>query len=286
MLSNTFCHIPRITPKVEERLWSEGLHSWDDLRHASSLPVTRVSLQSVREHVEDSLLQLQKGNPRYFSDTLPSSLHWRLFPEFRHTAAYLDIETTGLSAGANAVTTIALYDGLTVKYYVQGQNLAEFQRDVAEYKLLVTYNGKCFDIPFLRQSLGLALEQAHIDLRYVLFKLGYRGGLKGCEKQMGIRRNELEGVDGYMAVLLWQEYTQRRNPCALDTLLAYNIADVLSLETLLVKAYNLLIEDTPFAATRRLALPTPAANPFAADVETLQRLMSGMPWRYPVAATA
>jgi uncharacterized protein YprB with RNaseH-like and TPR domain len=285
MLSNTFCHIPRVSPKVETRLWTEGLYTWDDLGKAGSLPVTRVSLQSVREHIEESFLQLQTGNPRYFSDTLPAHLHWRLFPEFRRSAAYLDIETTGLSAGDNAVTTIALYDGLTIKYYIQGQNLGEFKRDIGQYKLLVTYNGKCFDIPFLRQSLGLELEQAHIDLRYVLFRLGYRGGLKGCEKQMGIARHELEGVDGYMAVLLWQEYQRSRNPRALDTLLAYNIADVLSLETLLVKAYNLLIKETPFERARRLELPTPPENPFTADVKTLRRLMNSVPWHYARAET-
>jgi len=50
---------------------------------------------------------------------------------------------------------------------------------------------------------GIELNQVHIDLRYVLRSLGYTGGLKGCEKQAGIDRGNLEGVDGYFAVLLW-----------------------------------------------------------------------------------
>ena len=280
MLSNTFCHIPRVSPKAEQRLWAEGLLSWKEMLKASKLPITRVSLDTVQRHMEESLLRLDQDDPRYFSDLLPANLHWRMFPEFRHSVAYLDIETTGLSAESNAVTTIALYDGVDIRYYVQGQNLAQFKRDISDYKLLVTYNGKCFDIPFLRQSLGIKLEQAHIDLRYVLFRLGYRGGLKGCEKQMGIERNELEGVDGFMAVLLWQEYKRHRNIKALETLLAYNIADVLGLETLLVKAYNLMLEDTPFERTRRLTVPRQPENPLEADVATIERLMGAMPWHY------
>jgi len=286
MLSNTFCHIPRVSPKVEERLWAEGLLSWEAMQKASKLPVTRVTLETVQRHIQESLLNLEDDNPHYFADHLPANLQWRLFPEFRHSIAYLDIETTGLSAGANAVTTIALYDGLTIKYYIQGQNLGDFARDIEEYKLLVTYNGKCFDIPFLRQTFGLPLQQAHIDLRYVLFKLGFRGGLKGCEKQMGIERHELEGVDGFMAVCLWEDYQRRHNSRALDTLLAYNIADVLGLETLLVKAYNLLLKPTPFETTHTISLPTPPENPFKADVSTLRRLMSELPWHYNTVASA
>ena len=66
----------------------------------------------------------------------------------------------------------------------------------------------------------------------MLSRLGYKGGLKGCEKQLGLDRHELDGVDGYTAVLLWQEYTRTRNTRALDTLLAYNIQDVLNLRNI------------------------------------------------------
>ena len=66
----------------------------------------------------------------------------------------------------------------------------------------MTYNGKSFDIPFIESHFGAKLTHAHIDLRYILASLGYRGGLKGCEKQLGIDRGDLKNVDGYFAVLL------------------------------------------------------------------------------------
>ena len=173
------------------------------------------------------------NNPNYFGERLPSNQSWRIFPEFRESIAYLDIETTGLDALSNQITTIALYDGKSIFTYVQGQNLDEFTKDIQKYKVIVTYNGKCFDVPFIESNLGIQLNQVHIDLRYLLKSLGYTGGLKGCEKKAGIDRRELEGIDGYFTVLLWNDYQRKKNSKLLETLLAYNIQDVVNLETLM-----------------------------------------------------
>jgi uncharacterized protein YprB with RNaseH-like and TPR domain len=108
--------------------------------------------------------------------------------------------------------TIALYDGKSIFTYVQGQNLDEFTRDIQKYKVIVTYNGKCFDVPFIESYFRVKMPQAHIDLRYLLKSLGYTGGLKGCEKKAGIDRGEMEGIDGYFAVLLWDDYQKTRIP--------------------------------------------------------------------------
>ena len=82
---------------------------------------------------------------------------------------------------AHQITTVALYDGAVIRTYVRGENLDKFPAGVAQYDLLVTFNGRCFDVPFCEaQFPGLRLDQTHIDLRYVLRSLGYRGGLKAC----------------------------------------------------------------------------------------------------------
>ncbi|MDP2326387.1 MAG: ribonuclease H-like domain-containing protein, partial [Gammaproteobacteria bacterium] len=168
---------------------------------------------------------------------------------------------------------IALYDGRSIRHYVHGQNLAEFARDIRDYRLLVTYNGKCFDLPILRAAFGLSLDQGHIDLRYVLASLGYKGGLKGCERRLGLDRGDLANVDGFFAVLLWREYRMRKNPQALETLLAYNIRDVVNLEPLLIKAYNLKAAATPFGTAASLSLPPPPPEPFRAHAPTIDRLL-------------
>jgi uncharacterized protein YprB with RNaseH-like and TPR domain len=81
----------------------------------------------------------------------------------------------------------------------------------------------------------------------VLASLGYKGGLKGCERQLGLTREGLEEVDGFFAVLLWKDFKKNKNHKALETLLAYNIQDVVNLEALMIKAYNKKLKDTPFS---------------------------------------
>ena len=115
---------------------------------------------------------------------------------------YLDIETTGLDRHYHSITTIALYDGHEIKTYVHGQNLEDFIDEIYKYKVIITYNGKSFDIPFIESFFIIRLNLAQIDLRYVLYSLGYRGGLKGVERQLGTDRGNLRDVDGFFAVLL------------------------------------------------------------------------------------
>ena len=85
----------------------------------------------------------------YFAKLIPAGHHWRFFPEFRNTTVYLDIETTGLSRYYETITTISLYDGKSIFYYVKDQNLDDFPVDIKQYNVIVTYNGKSFDIPFV-----------------------------------------------------------------------------------------------------------------------------------------
>ena len=272
MLKYTFCHVPGIGPKTERHLWRSGFHSWHAVTGDDPLPLSPNKVELLRRHIPESVTHFEDGVSGYFYDRLSSDQHWRMFPDFRESVAYLDIETTGLGGSSDYITTIGVYDGQSITHYVYGDNLFDFRDKIEKYRLLVTYNGKTFDVPFIRNYLGIPIGQAHIDLRYVLASLGYRGGLKGCERQLGIDREELEDVDGYFAVLLWQDFQKNGNRRALETLLAYNTLDVVDLEILMVLAYNLKLKDTPFAERLRLPKPRSPENPFKADMETIRRL--------------
>lgn len=265
MLERSFCHVPGIGEATESRLWLSGVTSWDfAVRHASF----RVSWAA---YIQESILHYEKRNIGYFAESLPSNQQWRLYWNFQDACAFVDIETTGFWPGE--ITTAVLYDGRTIRYYVNGANLDEFPRDVKDYALLVTYNGKTFDIPFIERFFGIRLLQAHIDLRHVLQSLGLKGGLKGCERQLGIARPGLEGVDGFFAVLLWQEYRRQRNIKALETLLAYNIQDTLTLHSFMVHAHNQKVMTTPFSDSYLLPTPLLPKVPFQPDGETVNRIM-------------
>jgi len=60
-------------------------------------------------------------------------------------------------------TFIALFDGRSIRTYVQGENLNRYADDIQDYRMLVTYNGKSFDVPYM----VLPENPFRIDLRTV-----------------------------------------------------------------------------------------------------------------------
>ncbi len=272
MIANTFQHIPGIGKKTEENLWYSGIKDWNCFKDNPELDINKGKNKIIRQHIDESEMEIRNNNPYYFSERLPSNLSWRIFSEFRDTAVYLDIETDGLDFHFGTITTIAMYDGKNIFHYVNGKNLDDFTRDIQKYQMIISYNGKTFDIPFIEKYFNINIELAHIDLRYVLGSLGFKGGLKACEKKLGIDRGDLKGVDGYFAVLLWDEYKKTGNPNALETLLAYNIEDVVNLEVLMIKAFNLKLEQTPFYENNYLPLPDVPVIPFRPDLRIVDKI--------------
>ena len=265
-------HIQSIGAVTEQRLWEAGLTNWDGFTDDISIPLSGKRKYFLQKGIAESRYHLNQNNPGYFSGFLPANQTWRFFPEFRNSTVYLDIETTGLDRYCHSITTIALYDGREIKTYVHGRNLDDFVHEIDTYKVIVTYNGKCFDIPFIESFFNIRLKHAQIDLRYILHSLGFRGGLKGCERQLGLDRGDLRDIDGFWAVLLWEEYAKTGNRRILDTLMAYNVQDAVTLENLLVTAYNLKLKETPFYRNLLLEESMPPANPFRADLAAIDRI--------------
>lgn len=274
MLKQTFRHIQGIGERTERRLWRAGVTCWEHLLDPPTLGSLPPGLRDEsRFELERSLTALEKRDARYFITKLPHQLHWRLYPEFSERVAYLDIETTGLGTEESMLTVIGVHDGERPQVYVHGRNLEQFVRDIDTFTLLVTYNGKQFDLPFLRTKLGIPLNQAHIDLRYPLAALGYKGGLKKIEKRLGLERPGLVSqLDGWCAVVLWR-YHERGESGALETLLHYNLEDVVHLPALLAKVYNTSIQQLPFPV-EPVTPPDPPPIPFQPDDSIMRRVLA------------
>lgn len=152
--------------------------------------------------------------------------------------AYLDIETTGLSALYANITVIGLYlvrenESRVVQLVgsdVTEDNLLDNMQGVTS---LYTYNGSRFDLPFINETLGTNLEGMfnHRDLMYDCWRCNLKGGFKAVERQLGIPR-KLTEVNGYDAIRLWWRYVNDYDQEALATLLEYNKEDVVNLKTL------------------------------------------------------
>jgi hypothetical protein len=258
MLKRTFIHLPKVGPRREAHFWRQGIETWEDLLAAQRIyGLSRERVKLLKKDLRESVEFV--ADPGYFGPRLAQNEHWRLFRNFPRVG-YLDIETTGTFWPGLLVTVVGLYDGVAMRQFVQGYNLKEFPAALKDLDLLVTFNGTQFDLPVLRAYFeDLALPPLHVDLRFLLARLGYRGGLKKIEPRFGIHRPaEVNGMDGYMAVLLWQRY-QRGDRTSLDLLLKYNREDVINLEVLMEQAFEM---------QRERLLP---GNSFTTETQRAQR---------------
>ena len=263
MLRHTFLHVPGIGEKKERDLWSRGFVDWEAFERGHPRGAWR-----------DLILE-RLDRERAAAD-LPKREAWRLGDELSAHTLYLDIETTGLSVDADAITCIGVSDGSTVSAYVRGENLERFPDALDGVKLLVTYNGASFDLPVLARAFPQVdfTSFHHIDLRFPLRRLGLTGGLKGVERTLGIDRpDELVGVDGFMAVRLWRAHRAGRDG-ALETLVRYCLEDVVNLRPLLAHAYNRLVAPLPISVPSMETMPRPHI-PHRADALLVRELLGG-----------
>ena len=188
MLKRTFIHLPKVGPATELYFWREGFHTWEDFLAARTIPgLSQTRLAALQCDLEHSLGHLDQ--PAYFGSRLPAGERWRLFKQYRPRTAYLDIETTGANWPNLSVTVIGLYDGRTFHQFVLGENILDFLDIIDEFQMLVTFNGSQFDLPVLQAFFGgRPFRQTHIDLRFVLARLGFKGGLKKIEPRFGLNR--------------------------------------------------------------------------------------------------
>lgn len=140
---------------------------------------------------------------------------------------FLDIETTGLSHFYDEITIVGWALNGKSGTFIKGKEPAELFQAAQAADAVVTFNGIRFDKRFLQQEFpDVRLPEIHIDLMYLCRRVGLTGGQKAIEKQLGLDfRQNLEGVDGFAAVLLWHRYL-RGDVSALRRLIAYNRADI------------------------------------------------------------
>jgi len=240
MLKNTFVHIKGIGCVTERRIWKSGIRTWKDyIENWSKLKMPESKKRFILKNVEESLNELKAGNHGYFRTILPKSELWRAYKEFESSAVFLDIETTGLGFEKHDITVIGLFDGKKIKTFINGINLDDFQFELPKYSVMITFNGIRFDIPFITEKYpNVHFDQIHIDLRFLLKRLGYTGGLKRIERDLGITRDEkIKDLRGLDAVRLWKRY-ERGDDRALELLIKYNSEDIKNLKLIMKKAYE------------------------------------------------
>ncbi len=307
MIEATFTHIPGIGPKTEQRLWNNGITSWDLFEEHLATGIRLHNLIRSRQVFQPDLfsedcpearepqsvellqmLELSRSALRgqeyaFFLDRLDSSDHWRLLVQLWQQALYLDIETTGLSREYHSATVIGVLWEDKFYQWVWPEPLGELFELIRRAPLVVTFNGQRFDLPFLAtQFAEFPKPRAHIDLLGTARAAEYAGGQKEVETLLGLQRDpSSEGVDGEQAVELWCQALYG-DEVSFHRLLRYNRADVEMLPQLAEHLCTGLLAKTLSAAippTRTLKTEVEFAHqpiPFAQVRQTWQNRRAGL----------
>ena len=233
MITGTFIHMRGIGPVTEQKMRSAGITSWFHLLEGPPpIPFSSRVRAELLEQTLESLKALEEDNIGFFVKRFPTSQHWRILFQYVERVAFFDIETSGLSRYTAEVTVASVLHRGRMHSFVRDENLEGFLDLIENVELLVSFNGNCFDIPFVLDAFRIPeLPCPHIDLRWVSYHAGLRGGLKDIEKACGLppRDEDLQSVDGLEAVLLWNDWRQRGLRASRDRLLRYCESDVRTL---------------------------------------------------------
>jgi len=234
MIENSFIFLEGLKEKSEQNFWARGICTWDDILQVQKVPkMSNHRLLYYKRKVLDAQAHLYRSDSSYFISKLPRKEMWRLYSHFRGETVFLDIETCG-PGKKDAITVIGLFDGISTKTMIKGINLniKALEEELKHYKLIVTFNGSSFDLPFLnRQYPRLLPDIPHFDLLHLCNRLGLKGGLKEIERNFEIKRSPIvDRLYGGDPLLLWKMFRASGDQHFLNLLVEYNEEDCINLK--------------------------------------------------------
>lgn len=174
---------------------------------------------------------------------------------------FLDTETSGLSGGTGTFAFMVglgryVEDSFQVGQFFMGDPLEEaalllaIEEYLAPYEVLVTFNGKSFDVPLLNTRYILQgwksplIELLQIDLLHLARKLWrYRlpsRALSDLEAQIISAYRSEDEVPGWMIPQMYFDYLDSRDARPLQSVFYHNEMDVLSMAALLKHTTNVI----------------------------------------------
>lgn len=164
---------------------------------------------------------------------------------------FMDIETTGLSSSPVFLIGVMIWDGggfrvkqfLARDYSEEAAILSFYANECAERRLLVTFNGKTFDVPYLRTravSNGIPLRQdlAHLDLLHAS-RRAWRRHLPNCKLQTLERhvcgRRRRGDIPGSEIPDAYHEFVRTGNAWQIVDILKHNALDLVTLADILTR---------------------------------------------------
>jgi len=175
---------------------------------------------------------------------------------------FLDTETTGLAGGAGTyifLVGVGYFEGdqfCVRQYFMRDYNeeralLSALNELLANFKAVVTYNGKTFDLPlmesrYIMSGMKMSLKDPyHFDLLYPARRL-WKRRLENCSLStverdiLGVIRDD--DVPGHLIPEIYFRYLRTKNARAIKQVFEHNLQDIISLVAL-VSRMCFLVED-------------------------------------------
>ncbi|MDD1676551.1 MAG: ribonuclease H-like domain-containing protein, partial [Methanomicrobiales archaeon] len=237
--------IPGIGPVTAHRLTQRGYHSIADLiSHPRHRKDARAFLDLCeRREVSELLAWLMKRGRRSQSQVLDTA-------DFIPTGKllFLDIETLGLfsrpiilfGTGRIRGSTMEVHQYLLRDIKEEPAALAAVLESAGDRGAYVTYNGKCFDIPYMQERAvyyGMPLSGAlpHYDLLHFA-RRGLRNRVPDCRlttlERHIFNHSRTDDVPSQLVPEFYATYLATGNPGPLVPVVSHNRQDIVSLAQL------------------------------------------------------
>ena len=252
-INNNLKLLPKVGLKTEENLKNQGfttiesLKSHDKYGDVASKFMNNIDGMSFKEIVD--LLDNNRYSKRC-RDNMLKCISMTDVENFK----FMDIETKGLSNVPIILIGIAEIKGdkiISSQYflrdYIEEPNIIEaYLSHLDDDSVHVTFNGKTFDVPFIKNrcicnGINASLDLPHLDLMYFAKNL-WKDKLPNCQLQtiekeiFGIERED--DVPGQYIPGYYDTYLSQNNIGPIVPIIEHNCQDIISLASFLEKMYE------------------------------------------------
>ncbi|WP_407379273.1 ribonuclease H-like domain-containing protein [Methanobrevibacter sp.] len=245
--------LPKIGIKTEEKLKKQGYDTIESLlNHDSYKRNASEFLENFDEMSFSSIIDLLNEN-KYGKECRDNLIKCVSVPDVSNFK-FMDIETLGLSNVPIILIGVAEIKGnniISSQYFLRDLEeelavLKAYFSHLDENSVHVTFNGKTFDVPFIKNRLNyhrldVDFDLAHLDLMYFA-KYLWGDELPDCKLQtiekykFGLER--VDDVPGQYIPGYYNTYLSENNIGPMVPIIEHNRQDIVSLADFLAKMYE------------------------------------------------
>ena len=252
-INNNLKLLPKIGLKTEQNLKDKGYDTIESLTHHDRYcDVASKFMDSIDDLTYFEIIDLLDSNKytKKCRNNIVKSISLKEPENFK----FMDIETKGLSNVPIILIGVAEINGKNIiasQYFLRDYSeeasiIDAYLTHLDEDSVHVTFNGKTFDVPFIKNRcrynrIEANLDLPHLDLMYFAKNL-WGEELPNCQLQtiekelFGIER--VGDVPGQYIPGYWDTYYQKDNIGPVVPIIERNAQDIISLASFLDKMYK------------------------------------------------